>query len=217
MEIVASSDALMVLQTGLIALLLLQRARRRQTEARNSAILRAIPDLMFLQTRDGVYLDYHAAESGHCSVLLSSSSGRNARHLASRPLRQIEAAFAQATGAAGPVEPVVVEYDMDLPAGNRRFEARLVRSRDNQILTMVRDITAQALAEAAFREGAQRYALASAAGAGGMWDWDFETNELYLDAGLKSLLGFEDSEIGTNPEDWGNGCIRRTRRSPPAG
>ena len=32
----------------------------RQTEERNSAIVTAIPDLMFVQTRDGVYLDYHA-------------------------------------------------------------------------------------------------------------------------------------------------------------
>jgi hypothetical protein len=28
--------------------------------ARNSAILRAVPDLMFVVDRDGTYLDYHA-------------------------------------------------------------------------------------------------------------------------------------------------------------
>ena len=93
--------------------------------------------------------------------------------------------------------------DLDLPLGNRRYEARLVRSSDNQILTLVRDITEQARAEIALREGAQRYALASAAGAVGVWDWNFETNQLYIDTGLKSLLGFEDAEISTNPEDWG--------------
>ena len=82
-------------------------------------------------------------------------------------LRQIEPAFAQATSAAEPVEPVVVEYDLDMPLGNRRYEARLVRSSDNQILTLVRDITEQARAETALRESAQRYALASAAGAVG--------------------------------------------------
>ena len=78
-----------------------------------------------------------------------------------------------------------------------------MRSSDNQILTLVRDITEQARAETALREGAQRYALASAAGAVGLWDWNFETNQLYVDAGLKSLLGFEDAEISTSPEDWG--------------
>ena len=118
-------------------------------------------------------------------------------------LRQIEAAFTRATSAAEQVEPVVVEYQPGSAAGDRRYKARLVRSSDNQILTLVRDITEQARAEIALREGAQRYALASAAGAVGVWDWNFETNQLYVDPGLKSLLGFEDAEISTNLEDWG--------------
>ena len=195
---------LMMLQSGLIALLLVQRARRRRTEARHSAILRAVPDLMFLQTTDGVYVDYHASDPGQLLRPPEQFLGKNMRDiLPTVPLRQIEVAFAQATSAVGPVEPIVVEYDLELPAGNRRFEARLVRSSDNQILTLVRDITEQARAETALREGAQRYALASAAGAVGLWDWNFETNQLYIDAGLKSLLGFDDAEIGTDPEDWG--------------
>ena len=196
--------SLLVLQTALIALLLIQRSRRRRTEARNSAILRAVPDLMFLQTADGVYVDYHAADPSQLLLPPEQFLGKNMRDiLPAGPLRQFEAAFAQATSTTGPVEPVVVEYDLDLPVGNRRFEARLVRSSDNQILTLVRDITEHARAETALREGAQRYALASAAGAVGMWDWNFETNQLYVDARLKSLLGFEDAEISTSPEEWG--------------
>ncbi len=34
----------------------------RYSEARNGAILRAMPDLMFVMSRDGVYLDYHAKD-----------------------------------------------------------------------------------------------------------------------------------------------------------
>ena len=201
---ILGGGALLVLESGLIGLLLVQRSRRRRTEARNSAILRALPDLMFLQTIDGVYVDYHASDPGQLLSPPEQFLGKNMRDvLPTALLRQIEAGFAQATSAAEPVEPVVVEYDLDLPLGNRRYEARLVRSSDNQILTLVRDITEQARAEIALREGAQRYALASAAGAVGVWDWNFETNQLYIDTGLKSLLGFEDAEISTNPEDWG--------------
>jgi two-component system sensor histidine kinase UhpB len=49
-----------------------------------------------------------------------------------------------------------------------------------------------------------RYQLATAAGAVGVWDWNFETNELFVDAVLKKILGFEDHEISTRPEDWGS-------------
>ncbi len=53
-------------------------------------------------------------------------------------------------------------------------------------------------------ESQQRYSLASAAGAVGVWDWNFETNELFVDASLKSILGFSDSEISSRPDDWGS-------------
>jgi PAS domain S-box-containing protein len=58
--------------------------------------------------------------------------------------------------------------------------------------------------EDALRESQQRLTMATAAGALGVWDWNFETNELYVDPGLKSLLGFDDAEISTRPEDWGS-------------
>ena len=58
--------------------------------------------------------------------------------------------------------------------------------------------------ESALVESQQRYSLASAAGAVGIWDWNFETNELFIDSRLKSLLGFDDAEISTRPQDWGS-------------
>src|SRR5215470_14271016 len=62
-ETVVGAVALLVAaQAGWIAALLVSRRRRRRTEARNSAILRALPDLMFVQTRDGVYVDYNAKD-----------------------------------------------------------------------------------------------------------------------------------------------------------
>ena len=66
------------------------------------------------------------------------------------------------------------------------------------------DITDRKASEDALRESQQRYAMASTAGAVGVWDWNFETNQLFVDARLKSLLGFEDTEISTLPEDWGS-------------
>lgn len=57
--------------------------------------------------------------------------------------------------------------------------------------------------ENALVESQQRYSLASAAGSVGIWDWNFDTNELFIDARLKSLLGFSDAEISSRPDDWG--------------
>jgi PAS domain S-box-containing protein len=63
------------------------------------------------------------------------------------------------------------------------------------------DITDRKDSEDALRDSQQRYALATAAGAVGVWDWNLETNDLYVDPTLKSILGFEDAEIA-NRLDW---------------
>ncbi len=185
----------------LIGALLVQRRQRRQSEGRNRALLRAMPDLMFLQTTDGVYLDCHASDPARLLLRPEQFLGRNMRDvLPPELLRAIEPAFAQAAGAT---EPVVVEYDLNMPDGVRRYEARLL-SQDGRILTLVRDITERQRAVDALLESQERYALATAAGAVGVWDWNFETNELFVDARLKSILGFEDREISNRPDDWGS-------------
>jgi PAS domain S-box-containing protein len=46
------------------------------------------------------------------------------------------------------------------------------------------------------------YELATTAGAVGVWDWNLETNFIYVDPALKKLLGVEDGVIADRPDDW---------------
>jgi PAS domain S-box-containing protein len=66
------------------------------------------------------------------------------------------------------------------------------------------DITQRKESEDALRDSQQRLTMATAAGAVGIWDWNFATSELFIDPGLKSLLGFGDAEISTRLDDWGS-------------
>src|SRR6185436_3964965 len=50
-----------------------------ESNERNKAILRALPDLMFLQTRDGVYLDYYAKDVRDLMVPPETFLGKNIR------------------------------------------------------------------------------------------------------------------------------------------
>ncbi len=54
----------------------------RTAEQRNSAILRAIPDMMFVLRRDGTYVDYHARDpSGDLRTSRAVSWPNGTRHL----------------------------------------------------------------------------------------------------------------------------------------
>jgi signal transduction histidine kinase len=124
-----------------------------QLAARNSAILRAIPDLMFVLLRDGTYVDYHARDPRLLFVPPEKFIGRT---IAEVMPPELVGMFMQALEqACSSPEAVIVEYELELEE-RRHFEARLVNAEHGRILTMVRDITEAKRAHALNRDLAGR-------------------------------------------------------------
>jgi signal transduction histidine kinase len=122
-------------------------------EARNDAILRALPDLMFILRRDGTYVDYHARDSTLLFVQPSAFIGRNVRDVLPPPLG--DAMMNALQRASRSHDPVVVEYE--LPMGEpQSFEARIVQLDGDRLLSIVRDVTALKRASELNRELARR-------------------------------------------------------------
>lgn len=70
------------------------------------------------------------------------------------------------------------------------------------IVTTCQDITERKLQEQRLKESEERYALALRGAHDGLWDWNLETDEVFYSSLWKSMLGFEDSEIGSRLEEW---------------
>ena len=56
----------------------------------------------------------------------------------------------------------------------------------------------------ALKESEERYAHAAHGANDGLWDWNLQTNEIYFSLRWKSMIGYNDDEIGNNPNDWFN-------------
>jgi PAS domain S-box-containing protein len=118
----------------------------RQSEARNRALLNAIPDLIFTNGGDGTFLDVHAADPAQLVVPPETFLQRKPQEvlpgfLAERFLKA--QADARATGSAQ-------ELAYALPMGDqeRHFEARVVPGAGDTLITIVRDVTDRKRAEA---------------------------------------------------------------------
>jgi diguanylate cyclase (GGDEF)-like protein/PAS domain S-box-containing protein len=57
-------------------------------------------------------------------------------------------------------------------------------------------------AEEALHESEERYALAARGVNDGLWDWDLRTDKMYFSTRWKSMLGWEEHEIGDSPNEW---------------
>ncbi len=121
---------------------------RRQSEERNRATLRAIPDLMFLQTRDGVYLDYYTRDPNDLYVPPEMFIGRSVREVMPPELAEMFLERFELVDESS--DPQVVEYVLTIGGQERWYEARIVGCGEN-ILSVVREVTERKQAELALR------------------------------------------------------------------
>ncbi len=69
------------------------------------------------------------------------------------------------------------------------------------------DVTARKTAEQRLRQSEERYALAAAGAADGLWDWQIENGEVYYSPRWKTMLGYHDREIAGTIAEWFNRVV----------
>lgn len=141
---------------GRVILIITDITQRKQTEealrvseARAKAILEALPDLYFRFNRSGVYLDFKAENSSALFVPSDTIVGRSLRDL--MPAEFAERSMGLIEKALDTGSMQVFEYQLPVLGGTKQFEARLTVCGEDEVLAIVRDVTAQKLAEAQLR------------------------------------------------------------------
>jgi signal transduction histidine kinase len=129
------------------------RAAVASAEARSGALVKAIPDLMFVFLRDGTYVDYHARDPQSLFAPPETFLGRNVRDVL--PPAIAGAAIDAFERAYHSDNPIVMEYELPMRE-QRFFEARIVAVDAERLLTIVRDVTEAKRASELNRDLARR-------------------------------------------------------------
>jgi len=128
----------------------------QRVEARSSALLEAIPDLMFRVSRDGTYLDVQADDPSGLLRPPHELLGSNVREdlppdVAGAVLACVERALDSGVMSS-------VEYELTIDRVERSFESRMVPSGVGEVVAIVRDFTSERRAKAEQRRLAEEQA-----------------------------------------------------------
>jgi len=125
-----------------------------QTSSELQAIFRAVPDLYFRLAADGTILGYYAGRYADLYVPPESFLGRRIQEVLPRDVGEPFGRAMQKVLRTNSV--ATMEYSLEVQAGRKEFEARIIPLMSDQLVVVVRDITETKAAEAALKESTDR-------------------------------------------------------------
>ncbi|MEG4006193.1 PAS domain S-box protein [Microcoleus sp. Pol11C1] len=189
----------------------------RQSEARYLAIVEDQTELICRYLPDGKITFVNQAYCRYFGLQAFDLLGKCFLSLLPEADREI---FQQQYTFVSPDNPIFTcEHQVILPSGEIRWQQwidRAIFDESGQIVEYQaagRDVTDRKQAEIALQQlnaelerrvqqRTQWYEMAVSAGKVGVWDWNLETDEIYIAPSLKALLGYQDAEIPNRMENW---------------
>jgi|GEM_PF-2261389 len=166
----------------------------RSSESRNTALLKAIPDTMFIISRNGEYCDLSIPDPS-CSVLPPDTYiGKNIRDTGfqAKTIAEILDGIREVLETRA---LTTIEYELFHPQGPRIFEARLVPLNADEVLGIVRDITGRKQQESAIQNSADKYRYIIETAREGIWILDVHYRTVYANEHMASMLGYTTREM----------------------
>ena len=163
------------------------------SESKTRAILKALPDLIFVLSRDGVFIESHCGSYTDLLMPPEEFTGRAMEDvLPPEMARLFRAAFERAAETHDVVE---VDYILPVKGDQRHFEARLVRRDDGAMVAVVRNVTERHRAASKLRDSEQQFRVAFTHSAIGMALVSLDGRFLQVNGTLCRMLGYSETEL----------------------
>lgn len=127
----------------------------QKSEAKNRALLNAIPDLMLRICQDGTYLEIVPAQNFDALGSDRAMPGKNIYDVLPPQTAQQRMYYVEQALSTSKLQ--LFEYQLLVNGSQREYEARIVTSGEDEVLFIARDITEQKQMQTALKESEERY------------------------------------------------------------
>ena len=172
----------------------------RASEQRSAKLLEALPDMMFVISREGEYRDFSVAEASDLAVPPDRIIGTNVRDSGFGE-KTTDTILHHVNLALETKKLQQFEYELTLPRGTRQYEARMVALTEEEVLGIVRDITEEKEAEIALRVSENRYRILFNESPIPLWEEDFSALKEWMDAKRKEGISDFSAYFKAYPRD----------------
>ncbi|MFW5708170.1 MAG: PAS domain S-box protein, partial [Bacteroidota bacterium] len=124
---------------------------------RNKAILEAIPDIMFVFDKEGVFVDYYTNDKNNLLMKPTQFLGKKDSEVLPGYLAKINRDALNRLFATG--HPQVYSYKLEVDGSKKHFDCRMVKMGDDNALCIVRDITHQMDAQLLLAQSEEKFRL----------------------------------------------------------
>jgi PAS domain S-box-containing protein len=141
------------LSDALTSLLMFQDLCKSESE--NRAIINAVPDLLFQVRKDGIITDFRKPENMELYIPPDQFLGKSLIDVLPKSVSKI--ATQAIENALKTNKIAIFEYDLIMINQYKYYEGRVISLSDNEVLTVVRDVTERKQAELLLKEKNSEY------------------------------------------------------------
>jgi PAS domain S-box-containing protein len=128
-----------------------------ESEAKNSAILQAIPDIMFVFDSKGEYKEIHTTNEDDLIRPAQKLLGNTIRDMIPKKEAEIFYYYIEKAFETGEIQRF--EYDLKIGEQRKYFEARLIVMEEDRVLCIVRNYSKQKEAELALKKSEENFRM----------------------------------------------------------
>lgn len=171
----------------------------KASELHQKALLKIIPDLIFTFTEDGIFKDVYTDDSERLLIPADQFIGKPFSEVF--PGKLSEKFYTHLKKAVESKEMQLYNYELDDKGAVFYYETRLLVSKKNEVIAIIRDITDNTIAEIALKESEEKFRELAERTQDALVLISVSNEILYVSPNLTNILGISPESYAKNPLD----------------